>query len=55
MNTKHAETETAIERLRTDMAEQGKSDMQWIARFVLGSAVLVITSLGFILALTPMS
>ncbi len=69
MNTKHAETETAIERmnatferLRTDMAKrdadmakQGKSNMQWIAGFVLGSAVLVITALGFILALTPTS
>ncbi len=60
MNTKQAETESALDRLRadmanwkTDMAKRDKSNMQWIAGFVLGSAVLVIAVLGPLLTSTP--
>ncbi len=81
MNTKQAQTETAIERMnaaferlrtdmakrdvdmagwkadmadwKTDMARRDKANMQWIAGFVLGSAVLVIAVLGLILTSTP--
>jgi len=38
---------------KTDMAKRDKSNMQWIVGFVLGSAVLVITVLGYILTSTP--
>ncbi|MCY4150198.1 MAG: hypothetical protein OXD44_09440 [Gammaproteobacteria bacterium] len=45
VNTKQAETETAIERmnaafelLRTDMARRDKSNLQWTAGFILRSA-----------------
>ena len=74
MNTNYAKTESALDRLRadmadwktdmadwktemadwkTDMARRDKSNMQWIAGFVLGSAVLVIAVLGLLLTSTP--
>ena len=67
MNTNYAKTESALDRLRADMADwktdmadwktemarRDKSNMQWIAGFVLGSAVLVIAVLGLLLTSTP--
>ncbi len=67
MKTNYAETESALDRLRadmanwktdmadwkTDMAKRDKSNMQWIAGLVLGSAVLVIAVLGLLLTSTP--
>ncbi len=60
MKANYAETESAVDRLRadmanwkTDMANRDKSNMQWIAGLVLGSAVLVIAVLGLLLTSTP--
>ncbi len=60
MKANYAEPESAVDRLRadmanwkTDMANRDKSNMQWIAGLVLGSAVLVIAVLGLLLTSTP--
>ncbi len=44
-----ANWKTDMANWKTDMAKQDKSNLQWMVGFVLGSAVLVITVLGFIL------
>ena len=47
--TDMANWKTDMANWKTDMAKQDKSNLQWMVGFVLGSAVLVITVLGFIL------
>ncbi|MCY4313401.1 MAG: hypothetical protein OXD44_06865 [Gammaproteobacteria bacterium] len=48
-----ANWKTDMANWKTDMARRDKSNLQWIAGFILGSAVLVITVLGFVLNSGP--
>lgn len=49
MNTKAAETESALDRLRADIAKRDKSNIQWIAAMIFGASVLIIAVIGLMI------